>query len=75
MIKIYGADWCKPCQNSKLLCEKHNIKFEFLHISNPSNKEDVTNKLGYAPKTIPIIFKDDKHIGGYLELKNLLEQQ
>lgn len=75
MIEIYGADWCKPCQNSKLLCQKHKVDFEFLPISDPDYKQEVTDRLGYPPKTIPVIFKDGEHIGGYNELKKLLEQQ
>lgn len=63
-VIIYGAEWCKPCQNAKQLCEIRDIDYEFKDITaNPEYHKEATDKLGSEPKSVPHIFVDNKYIG------------
>lgn len=74
-VVIYGADWCKPCQNTKKLCKEQEFDFEFKDISvEPEALKEVTDLLGYKPKQIPQVFVDGKHIGGSTEFALFVQQ-
>jgi len=75
-VEIYGAEWCKPCQNAKKVCVDKNLDYTFNDISvEPEALKKVSELLGYEPKTIPQIFIDGKHIGGSSEFIILMEKQ
>ncbi len=63
MVQIYGADWCGPCQQSKKWCEETGKDFEFFEYT---DLIEVFTENGW--KTIPQIFVDGEHIGGYDDL-------
>lgn len=74
MIEIFGADWCGPCRLTKGLCEKHNLEFKFHDISvEPEGLAIVKEKLGKEPSTIPQVFVDGKHIGGYTDFQEYVK--
>lgn len=67
---IFGASYCGYCTKAKELLEEHNIQYVYHDISD-------MNKLALVEytkqKTIPMIFQRTKFIGGYTELKKILE--
>lgn len=75
-IEIYGAEWCKPCRNSKQLCEDKKLDYTFYDISaEPEALKKVTEYLGKEPRTIPQIFIDGKHIGGSVEFHAMFKEE
>lgn len=72
-IVIYGATWCKPCRDSKKLLESKSMEYTFYDVDEPENHNKLTELLGKKIDTVPKIFVNDKLIGGYIELSNLLK--
>lgn len=72
MITIYGHNQCMYCKEAKKLCEAEGVEFEYLNLmDNPEYHEDLEKLIGRV-KTIPQIFIDGEHIGGYSELVGAL---
>lgn len=68
-IVVYGADYCPFCQNAKSLLEKHGKQFTWIDTETEAGakqREEVAAKNNW--KTIPMIFVDDKFIGGYNDM-------
>ena len=70
MIKIYGADWCGPCQASKKMCEDLGLEYEFHPFE---NHQSMFAENGW--RSIPQIFVDDEHIGGYTDLVAMYNEE
>lgn len=67
-IKIYTLSTCVYCLLSKNLLKEKNIIFEEINLEeNIDIFEDLKNRYNYSK--VPMIFIDDKFIGGYQELK------
>lgn len=70
-IEIYTKDSCSFCNQAKNLFQAKGWEYTE-HYINESNRqtlvEELTARLGSAPRTVPQIFVDDVAIGGYTEL-------
>lgn len=72
-VEIFGSDWCVPCRNAKKLCEEKQLEYTFNDISsNGEALEEIKRRLGKSPATIPQIFIDGNHIGGFNEFQQTL---
>lgn len=75
-IEVYTKDNCTYCNQAKQLLKSKNLDYTEHYIA-PSNRavllEELTTRLGVAPRTVPQIFIDDKSIGGYTELAQWLK--
>lgn len=75
-IEVYTKDNCTYCNQAKQLLKSKNLEYTEHYIA-PSNRavllEELTTRLGVAPRTVPQIFIDDKSIGGYTELAQWLK--
>ena len=70
-VFIYTGPMCNFCSAAKHLLNKKKVSYEEIDIGNDDEKrEEMLNKSNGA-KTIPQIFIEEKHIGGYMELKAL----
>jgi len=70
-VVIYTGPMCNYCSAAKHLLNKKKVSYEEIDIGNDNEKrEEMLNKSNGA-KTIPQIFIEEKHIGGYVELKAL----
>lgn len=80
MIEIYGWDpeeiVCRPCINAKNLAKTRNLDFVFYPMtrSDDTKMAELTTKVGFAVRTLPQIFVDDAHIGGFDEFKKYANQ-
>jgi glutaredoxin len=72
-IVIYSKDSCPFCDKAKELLTQHNYQYVVKNVVNPVIKEELLERFPTA-RTVPQIFFDDTHIGGYTELKTYLEQ-
>ncbi|MEK6556438.1 MAG: glutaredoxin 3 [Bdellovibrionota bacterium] len=69
-ITLYSADWCPFCVRAKRLLEGKGVAFDEVNVDKqPGKREEMVAKTGY--KTIPMIFINDKFIGGFSELSAL----
>ncbi len=69
-VTLYSADWCPYCQRAKKLLENKGIDFEEINVDrHPGKREEISAKTGH--KTIPMVFVNDKFLGGYSELSTM----
>ena len=67
MFTIYTQDRCNFYIRAKMLLDSKGEPYEEININeNPDAKEKI-KKLGF--KTVPQIWLDEEHIGGYEELE------
>ena len=71
IIIMYTGPMCNFCEAAKRLFSRNNIKFKEIDISTKDGLRDEMIKKSNGKRTIPQIFFDDKHIGGYVELREL----
>ena len=62
---------CNFCDAAKRLFSRNNLKYEEIDISSKDGLRDEMIKKANGKKTIPQIFFDNLHIGGYQELRAL----
>ena len=73
-IEIYSTSVCTYCKQAKaLITAKGGGYTEYLIDHLPSAREELFKRVPDA-KTVPQIFIDGTHVGGYTELKALFEQ-
>ena len=70
-ITVYMGPMCSYCDAAKRLLNKKNIPFKEINIALEEGKMEEMLKKSYGMKTIPQIFIEDHHIGGYDELRAL----
>ena len=69
-ITIYTMKNCKPCYKLKKLLDKHNVTYTQYEYKSPEHKQFVEK---YKIKTVPQLVMNDKHIGGYEQVKDLMK--
>ncbi len=70
MFIIYGISGCSYCRRAKELLSSHNLEFEYTEIHRNLKKEFLDSKREQINNhnTFPVIFDNDKFIGGFREL-------
>ncbi len=68
---MYSGPMCAFCDAAKRLLVRNKLEYKEIDISTESGLRDEMIKKANGKRTIPQIFFDDKHIGGYQELRNL----
>lgn len=66
MYEVTGAQWCPHCQNAKQLLEDRGLGYVFKDID--LDPESGVKLLEEGLKTIPQVWHDGKHIGGFTDL-------
>ncbi len=70
-ITMYTGPMCNFCEAAKRLFSRNNLKYEEIDISLKEGLRDEMIKKANGKKTIPQIFFNDYHVGGYVELRDL----
>ena len=70
-ITIYTGPLCNYCDAAKRLLIRNNATFKEINIAKVDGARDEMIKKTNGKKTIPQIFFDDQHIGGYDEVRAL----
>ena len=68
---MYSGPMCTFCEAAKRLFSRNNLKFKEIDISTRENLREEMIKKSSGKRTIPQIFFDDYHVGGYVELRAL----
>lgn len=72
MIEIYGNQTCPYCLRAKRAAQMYGLEYTWLDTDLPENKQTLMEKLPDA-KTIPQIWWHGRHVGGYAEFANEIE--
>ena len=70
-ITIYTSDNCAFCHSAKVIFKEKKLKFKEINISKDDKLKNEMIKKSNGIMTVPQIFINSKHIGGYEELINL----
>ena len=70
-VTIYTGPLCNYCEAAKRLLTRNNASYNEIDISKVDGAMDEMIKKANGRRTIPQIFFDEDHIGGYQELRNL----
>jgi glutaredoxin 3 len=70
-ITVYSGPMCNFCDAAKRLLSRNNLSYNEIDISTKEGLRDEMTKRANGRRTIPQIFFEDKHIGGYQELREL----
>ena len=70
-ITMYSGPLCNFCEAAKRLLLRNNLEFKEIDISSKEGLMDEMIKKANGKRTIPQIFFDDQHIGGYDEVRAL----
>lgn len=66
MFTLYGAKDCKYCRMAKELLLRHNKPCKYIDVMDDIESLEMLVDRGF--KTVPQIFYEGKHIGGYEDL-------
>ena len=70
-VVIYTSSLCGFCHKAKSLLKRNNILFDEINVDiNYEKKKEMINRSN-GRTSVPQIFFDDQHIGGYDELYKL----
>ena len=70
-ITMYTGPMCNFCEAAKRLFSRNDLKYKEIDISTKDSLRDEMIKKANGKRTIPQIFFDDHHVGGYVELREL----
>mgnify|MGYP001201932456 FL=1 len=74
-IIMYTGPLCNFCDAAKRLFSRNNIEYQEIDISSKAGLMDEMIKKSNGRRTIPQIFFDDHHVGGYQELRVLEKEE
>ena len=70
-VTVYMGPRCTFCDAAKRLLARNNITYKEINIALEEGKMDEMLKKSKGKRTIPQIFFDDHHVGGFEELRAL----
>ncbi len=70
-VIVYMGPMCVFCDAAKRLLTKKNIPYKEINVALDENKREEMLKKSNGKRTIPQIFIEDFHVGGYEELRAL----
>ena len=70
-VTVYMGPMCAFCDAAKRLLAKKNIPYKEINVALEEGKMEVMIKKSNGKRTIPQIFIEDYHVGGYVELRSL----
>lgn len=73
-VTIYGKKWCSYCDRAKDLLKDRGVEYSFYDIQEDDEalKEFKARIPGSA--TVPQIFLDEAHVGGYDDLRSYFKK-
>ena len=70
-VTVYLGPMCAFCDAAKRLLTKKNIPYKEINIDLDEDKREEMIKKSNGKRTIPQIFIENYHVGGYVELRAL----
>lgn len=79
-VVIYGRDDCPWCDRANELARQHGLDVTYKSLSDRfdgadyrTEMFDLCEKAGFTPKTVPQVFWNGRHIGGFNEFAEEIE--
>lgn len=70
-VVMYSTSWCGFCERARGLLRRKGIAFDEIKLDEtPAERETMMRRSG-GRRSVPQIFIDDHHVGGYDELAAL----
>ena len=66
---------CNYCEAAKRLLTRNNVQYKEINVAEVDGAKDEMIKKANGKKTIPQIFFNDEHIGGYDEVRALEKEK
>ena len=70
-VTVYMGPRCNFCDAAKRLLQRNNIPYKEINIALEEGKKEEMLIKSNGKRTIPQIFFDEYHIGGYKELREI----
>ena len=70
-VTVYMGPMCNFCEAAKRLLNRNNIPYKEINIAIEEDKMHEMLSKSNGKRTIPQIFFDNHHVGGYEELRAL----
>ena len=70
-VTVYMGPRCNFCDAAKRLLQKNNIPYKEINIALEEGKKEEMLIKSNGRQTIPQIFFDEYHVGGYEELREI----
>ena len=70
-VTIYTGPLCNFCDAAKRLLARNNAEYKEINIATTDGAMDEMIKKANGRRTVPQIFFDEKHIGGYDDIRAL----
>lgn len=64
-VEIYTADYCPYCKHAKALFDGKGVAYEEIDVSGDDDARIALVKKAGGLRTVPQIFINDEHIGGF----------
>ena len=74
-VTIYTGPYCNYCDAAKRLLTRNNATYTEIDIAKVEGAMDEMIKKANGKRTIPQIFFDEQHIGGYDEVRALEKEK
>ena len=74
-VTIYTGPYCNYCDAAKRLLKRNNVQYKEINVAEVNGAKDEMIKKANGKKTIPQIFFNDEHIGGYDEVRALEKEK
>lgn len=68
MLHIYGYKGCHYCELAQELLTAKGIPFNYYDIKSPQQKDKLDFVRDQGFQTVPQVYEEERHIGGYTEL-------
>ncbi len=72
-VTVYTTQMCPYCVQAKRLLGERAIPYDEIDVSDDTLREEMVRKAG-GKRTVPQIFIDGAHVGGYTELRALADK-
>ena len=74
-VTIYTGPYCNYCDAAKRLLTRNNVPYKEINVAEVDGAKDEMIQKANGKKTIPQIFFNDQHIGGYDEVRALEKEK
>ena len=74
-VTVYMGPMCSYCEAAKRLLTRNNITYKEINIALEEGKMEEMLKKSNGRRTIPQIFFDNHHVGGFEELRALEKEK
>ncbi|MDC0417463.1 glutaredoxin 3 [Candidatus Pelagibacter sp.] len=71
IVTIYTGPLCNFCDAAKRLLARNNAEYKEINIATTDGAMDEMIKKANGRRTVPQIFFDEQHIGGYDDIRAL----